>query len=541
MEFQLASLWEALADAGPEGICLVGGGVRYTRAELDARANRVAHHLLSAGVEPGDRVGIYTHNRVEHIEALLGTWKISAAPINLNFRYVADELRHVWADADLKAMIAERSFVPILDELAPEFGTTTDYLLIDDDTDHQPTFAAGGYETALAAQPDTRGFGVDRSPDDIYVLYTGGTTGLPKGVLWRHEDIFFAAMGGGNYFEPITKPEQITINATTPPLAMTMVATAPLMHAAGQWVAMISIYSGGKAVVYCDRPFNPATALDLADDEGAQTLSFIGDAMALPLIDEMEHKPRELPGLFAVSNGGAMVSPATRVKLAQAFPGKIINDGFGSSETGTVGAGANTSVDEEGSFFNMRPDTSLLDPDTLEQVPDGEPGVLARTGQIPLGYLNDPAKTAATFPCDTAGTRWVMSGDWAVKVPDGRYQLLGRGSTTINSGGEKIHPEEVEAACRTHPAVADVIVTGVPDRRWGSRVVAIAQPATGSTLDLAELQVHCRAQIAGYKVPRDLVLADIRHTAVGKPDTVWARSHACTELGIEPDSHGGPS
>ncbi len=531
MEFQLASMWEALADAGPEHVCLVAGEVCHTRADLEGRANRLAHHLQASGVSAGDRVGVYTHNRAEHVEALLACWKLSAVPINVNYRYVAAELRHVWADAQLVAMIAEACFVPVLNELAPEFPATTTYVLISDGTNAAPSFEALSYEAALADQPQTRNFGTSRSADDLYVLYTGGTTGLPKGVMWRHVDIFFAAMGGGNYLEPISEPEQIIVNATAPPMPMTMVATAPLMHAAGQWVTMISLFTGGKAIVYCDRPFDAATLLDLADAEGAQTMSLIGDAMALPLIAEQRRDPRELPNLFAVSNGGAMISPATREQLAEVFPGKILSDGFGSSETGTVGTGANSSVDEGGSFFNVRPGTEVLDPETLEPVAVGEPGILAGTGRIPIGYLNQPEATAKTFRTDANGDRWVMSGDWAIRGEDGRVQLLGRGSATINSGGEKIHPEEVEAACRTHPAVHDVLVTSVPDERWGARVVAIVE--TASDLTLEELQVHCREHIAGYKVPRDLVFAKIEHTAVGKPDVVWARAHACATLGAD--------
>ena len=510
VEFQLASLWESLADSGPDFCCLVAGDVRHSRASLEQRANQLAHHLLSSGVSRGDRVGVYTYNRAEHVEAMLACWKISAVPININYRYVANELRYVWNDADLVAIVAERSFVPVLNELAAEFASTSLYVVIEDGSDHQATFAATSYEDAMRAQPTTRDFGVARSADDSYVIYTGGTTGMPKGVMWRHEDIFFAAMGGGNYFEPITEPEQIAINATEPVMPMNMVATAPLMHAAGQWVTMIAMFSGGKAAVYTGRPFNAASLLDLVDAEGSQTMSLIGDAMALPVIEEMTRNPRELPALFAVSNGGAMLSPATRVKLAEAFPGKILSDGFGSSETGTVGTGANTAPDEEGSHFNIGPTTAVLDPETLEPTAPGTAGIVARTGHIPLGYMNDQAATDKTFKTSPSGQRWVMSGDWAFVTDDGRLRLLGRGSNTINSGGEKIYPEEVEAACRTHRAVADVIVTGVPDERWGARVVALVEPTGGATLELDELQQHCRDHIAGYKLPRDLIIGPDR-------------------------------
>ena len=542
MEFQLASLWEALTDAGPDHTCLVVGDERHTRRSLDDRANQVAHHLLSIGVGPGDRVGLLTYNRVEHVEAMLGCWKISAVPVNLNYRYVADELEYVWRDADLVASVAERSFVPVVAEVVGRLDAPTGagrHLVIEDGSDATAELETTAWSDAIGAQPTTRDFGVPRSADDLYVIYTGGTTGMPKGVMWRHEDIFFSAMGGGNYLQPISAPEDIIVNGTEPAMPMNMTATAPLMHAAGQWVTMISMFSGGTSVVWDGRSFDAGAVLDLCGRENSQMLALVGDAMAIPVAEEMERNPRELPALFAVSNGGAMLSPATRERLAAAFPGKILSDGFGSSETGAVGTGANSAPEEEGSHFTVGPTTQVLDPESLEPVPQGEPGMVARSGHIPLGYMNDETKTGQVFRTDAAGTRWVLSGDRAIVEEDGRLLLLGRDSNTINSGGEKIHPEEVEAACRSHASVEDVIVTGVPDEKWGSSVAAIVQLADGATVDLQGLQEHCRSKIAGYKVPRHLLFSDVQVTNVGKPDTVWARSFACAELGIDDPKAAG--
>lgn len=541
MDFQLASLWELLVDSGPDHVCLVAGDVRHSRRSLDERANQLGHHLMSVGVEAGDRIGILTYNRAEHVEAMLACWKISAVPINLNFRYVADELEYVWRDADLAGTVVERGFTPVVAEVldrlddAGRSRSAGRHVVLEDGTEGAADFDAVEYEAAVAAQPTGRNFGRARSEDDTYIIYTGGTTGMPKGVLWRHGDVFFTAMGGGNYFEPISTPEEIAINATEPPMPMNMLATAPLMHAAGQWVAMISLFSGGKSVIYTGRPFDAADVLDLCAAEGSQTLALVGDAMAIPIAEEMERNPRELPGLFAVSNGGAMRSLATRERLAAAFPGKILSDGFGSSETGTVGAGANSSPSEEGAHFTVGPTTAVIDPTTLEPVPVGEHGMVARTGRIPLGYLNETS-SESTFRTAADGSRWVLSGDWAVVQDDGRVLLLGRDSSTINTGGEKVYPEEVEAACITHPDVAAVIVTGVPDERWGARVVALVEPVEGATVELADLQEHCRGKIAGYKVPRDLIVGPIQYTNVGKADTAWARTHAREQLGIEETS-----
>ncbi|MEZ5167485.1 MAG: AMP-binding protein [Acidimicrobiales bacterium] len=402
LTFQLASLFEALTDAGPDDVCLVAGPVRMTRRELDDRANRLAHHLLAAGVKPGELVGIHSYNRVEYVEALLGCWKISAAPVNLNYRYVADELRYVWNDASLTAMIAERTFVPLLNELHAEFPDTRTYLLLEDGTSHEPEFSATPYEEALAAQPAERGFGTERRADDHYVLYTGGTTGMPKGVVWRHEDIFFAGMGGGSYFEPITAPEEIVKNATEPTLPLNILATSPLMHGTGQWVTFISIFSGGSRA--CTRreastrrrsstpvlPRGPEPVADRRRDGRA--------------VDRGDRAPaRDLSQLMAIGNGGAVLSAPTRERLNQVLPGRIINDGYGAPETGAAGIGIDAKAGVDGARFSIDARTSVLDPDTLEPVPLGEKGMMARTGHIPLGYLNDEEKTAATFRTDARG------------------------------------------------------------------------------------------------------------------------------------------
>jgi len=539
MQFQLASLMEGLVDAGPEFVCLVAGEVRHTRRSLDERANQVAHHLLAQGVEPGDRIGILTYNRAEHIETMLACWKISAVPVNLNYRYVASELVFVWNDAALSGVVAERTFAPVVGEVLELLDNSGEQakikvnLVIDDGSSAELPDQAISYDSVIAEFPTTRDFGVERSPDDLYLLYTGGTTGMPKGVLWRHEDIFFAAMGGGNYFDPISTPEEILINASEPPVPMNMLTTAPLMHASGQWVAMIAMLSGGKAVVYTDRSFDAASVLDLAAAEGSQTLSLIGDAMAIPVVDEMLANPRDLPDLVAVANGGTMLSPASRVKIAEAFPRRFLSDGFGSSETGTVGSGVVGDPTEPGSYFSVGPNTQVVDPDTLEPVPFGTRGMVARTGHIPLGYLNLDDRDSTTFRTSASGVRWVLSGDWAEMGDDGRMLLLGRDSTCINTGGEKVHPEEVEAACRTHPSVADVIVTGVPDPKWGSKVVAIVELDGGSDLDLEGLQEHCRTNISSYKLPRELILNAVQRTNIGKPDTAWASIFAREALDVD--------
>ena len=532
--FNLAELWEVLTDAGPDAECLVGGDQRRTRRQLDDRASQLAHELLANGVGRNDHVGVYSLNRVEFVEAMLACWKLAAVPININWRYVAKELRYVVDNADLAAMVIERAYLPVFDEIAPDFPSVQHVVVLEDGTDHQPVnVQAVEYEAALAAQPTTRDFGIERSDDDRYLLYTGGTTGMPKGVEWRHEDVFYGCMGGGNYYDPIARADDIVINATEPGLPMNPLAIAPLMHGGGQWPTFIGLYSGGKSVVYTERSYDADTVLKLCQDEDVMTLSLVGDAMARPLAEAKLAGSYELPCLVNIGSGGAMLTKPVKDQLREAFPGVIITDGYGASETGSAAVGIDNDNDMDAVKFTVDANTAVLD-DDLERIPagSGRKGMLARTGHIPLGYYKDPVKTAETFVTDPHGTRWVVPGDLAEIDADGMLVLYGRGSQCINSGGEKVFPEEVEAACRAHPDVYDAIVTGVPDERFGNTVVALVQLRDGAPeLTLDELQEHCRQEIAGYKLPRAIVVGPVQRTNVGKQDYVWAKERALEALG----------
>src|SRR4051812_4036369 len=326
--FNLADLWETLCDADDAPECLVAGPVRHTRGSLDAAANRVANHLVATGIRPGDHVGIYARNRAEYIEALFGCWKCGAIPVNINWRYVAAELRYVIDDARLVAMIVEDEFLPVLEEVA---------------------FTNRVSIGAWADAPATSEFdGVPRSSDDVYMLYTGGTTGMPKGVMWRHEDFFYACCLGGNIFDPIKTPAEIARNAK-PAFSMSPLVLGPLMHGGGQWLTLISLFCGNRAVVYAERHFAADAVLDLAARENVTTVGIIGDAMARPLAEAMLAEPGrwDLSSIIAMGNGGAMLSAAVKSQLTEAFPGAIVNDSYGASETGAAGSevGASTTRD----------------------------------------------------------------------------------------------------------------------------------------------------------------------------------------------------
>jgi acyl-CoA synthetase (AMP-forming)/AMP-acid ligase II len=411
----------------------------------------------------------------------------------------------------------------------PVVPALRDVIVVDEESNEPIPSEWITYEEALATGSAERIF-TGRSSDDLYCACTGGTTGLPKGVMWRHEDIFFAAMGGGDLRRtqgPITVPEQL--RERVDPSPMTMLMLPPLMHVSAQWGTFIMLYTGGKAVFLAPGVFDAEAAWKAIEAEQVNTVTLVGNAMARPLLDYYAAHHPDASSLFSVGSGGAILSASTKARIHELLPHVIVADGFGSSETGVAGGELTTAVTEarEMPVFNMDATTTILDEDLEPLVPgDGRIGNLARRGHIPLGYYKDPAKTATTF-VEKDGVRWVLPGDMATVESDGSIVLHGRGSVSINTGGEKVFPEEVETALLAYPAIEDVVVVGVPDEHWGERVVAVAKPKVDTALGLGELQRFARAHLAGYKVPRSLVTVDaVVRTPSGKPDYVWARDIA---------------
>jgi fatty-acyl-CoA synthase len=525
----------------PDRTALVAGEARRTYAELDARANRFGHHLLHAGVGPGDHVAVLSWNRVEWIEAHLGIYKARASVINVNYRYVADELRYMLENSDAGAIVFERSFAPMVAEVRDGAPLLRHFVVIDDgtsgpsgDDDAGKAVAELGaiaYEQALAAASPKRAF-PPRSADDLYILYTGGTTGMPKGVLWRAEDIFFAALGGGGYGQPpIRTPDELA-ERIQPDDAMTVnVVNAPMMHGGGQWASFINFFGGGTVVLNCDHHFDGTRVARLAAAERATSIMVVGDAMARPLADALAWPDADvdLSSVVVIGSGGAILSKTVREELQRLLPDALVMDSFGASETGH--AGTVMDLNRGGPRFTMNDTTNVLDDDGRPVTPgSGQVGRLARSGHIPLGYYKDEEKTRATFLVDPDGKRWVIPGDFATIDDDGTLNLLGRGSVCINTGGEKVYPEEVEAALKAHPDVFDAVVVGVPDDRFVERVAAIVTARDDASVELAALQEFCRTKLAGYKVPRQLhVTDDIPRTPVGKPDYRWAKRIANEE------------
>jgi acyl-CoA synthetase (AMP-forming)/AMP-acid ligase II len=524
MNFNLADLFERVADTVPEREALVCGERRFTYAELDERATRLAHALADRGISAGDHVGLWLHNDVEYLEGMLAAFKLRAVPINVNYRYVADELRYLFDDSRCRAVIHEADFAPVLDDIRadlPLLGVT---------------IAKGDeYESALRDASTVRDF-PERSSDDLYILYTGGTTGMPKGVMWRQEDIFFGALQGGDPGGPgIAKPELIADSARNG--GGRTFPACPLMHGTAHWVAFWTFFAGGTVVLSSARRFEPADVLRVVADEQVSFLVIVGDAFARPLVDALAVRKGmggdapDLSALTAILSGGAILSPSVKAALNEQLPATIVIDGFGASETGGQGRMVAAGETSDGPpRFAVDAQTTVLDDDGRPVEPgSGVVGRLARRGRIPLGYWNDAEKTARTFPT-VDGVRWAVPGDLATLEADGTVTVFGRGSVSINTGGEKVFPEEVESALKAHPSVFDAVVVGVPDERWGERVAAVVQPRDGadaSDLDVDELAAHCRRHLAGYKVPRSLVLVEeVVRSPSGKPDYRWARARA---------------
>ncbi len=544
--FNLAEISEAIAAAVPQRECLVFRERRFNWSEFTERTRRLGNYLRARGLgchreraelqnfESGqDHVGIYLHNCPEYLEAMVGAFKARVAPFNVNYRYVDDELSFLLTDAGARGLIYHARFAENVRRIRARLPRLEVLLQVDDGSGHPLLPGAVDYEAALAqaspARPD-----VQWSPDDLYILYTGGTTGMPKGVLWRQADIFFGALGGhplgGQKFPSLEAVVEVARNGD-----LRACPAPPLMHGAAHWMAFTVLHAGGTVIIQ-SRP----ERLD-ADDiwstierERVRFLIIVGDAFARPLIDQLDAKRYDLSQFGILLSGGAILTPALKDAFLQRIPHLMIIDGFGASETGGQGsqvtlAGSKATTGK----FKMNDDTLVLHYDLGRALEVGseETGWLARTGHVPLGYLNDPEKTAKTFPV-IDGVRYAVPGDHARVEADGTIVVLGRGSVSINSGGEKIYPEEVEKALKHHPSVYDAVVVGTPDPRFGEQVTAVVQARGGAHPSVDELLAFVGEHLARYKLPRAVLFVDeLVRSPSGKADYRWAKKLAVEKLG----------
>ncbi len=530
MALNIADLAEHAIDAVPDRVALICGDETITYAQLEEKANRLAHYLLDQGIKKDDKVGLYCRNRIEIVIGMLGIIKAGAILVNVNFRYVEGELKYLFDNSDMVALIHERRYADRVANVLPETPNVKTVLVVEDGSDDD--FAPYGgvpFEEALAQGSPERDFG-PRSEDDIYLLYTGGTTGFPKGVMWRHEDIYRVLFGGTDFAtgEPIADEYDLAKQAKEN-APMVRLPIPPMIHGATQSATWMALFSGQTTVLTPE--FNADDVWELIHQHKVNLLFFTGDAMARPLLDSLlahqeAGKEFDLSSLFLLASTAALFSTSLKEKFLELLPNRVITDSIGSSETGFGG----TSIVAKGQSHTGGPrvtidkNTKVLDEDGNEVVPgSGVRGIIAKCGHIPVGYFKDEKKTAETFRTYN-GVRYAIPGDYAEVEADGSVTMLGRGSVSINSGGEKIYPEEVEAALKGHPDVFDALVVGVPDERFGQHVAAVVQPREGTHPTLAELDAHVRTEIAGYKVPRSLWLVDeVKRSPAGKPDYRWAK------------------
>ena len=538
MDFNLAEVVRAVANAIPTREALVHGETRLTYASFMTRVDRLASALNSRGLghhteranlanwESGqDHVALYLHNCPEYIEGMVGSYAARLAPFNVNYRYIAEELRYLLADSHARVVIFHSAFAETLDAVRNDLPELELLLQVEDQSGVPLLAGAEWYEAFLDSAPlhplDAP------SPDDLYILYTGGTTGMPKGVLWRQGDIYPAALGGrkistGTEYESL---EAVIENAREG--GMRVLPSAPFMHGAAHWMAMNALGNGHTIVLPQNAStFDPRDFCETIEREKVNLALIVGDAFGRPLLDELDTGTPDLSSLMLLISGGAALSAPVKAALLDRLPAMAIMDGLGSSETGqqasqVLGAGA----DVKTGIFKPGTGMAIVSEDLDRQLEPGHEGLgwLAQFGRVPLGYLGDADKTERTFPT-IEGIRYSVPGDRARLTADGELELHGRDSVTINSGGEKIFAEEVEAALAHHPAVYDVIVTGRPSERWGSEVVAIVQFREGSSATTEELLISSAAHIARYKVPKDIVVVNrIERSPAGKADYRWAR------------------
>ena len=539
----IADLAEHAIDAVPDRVALICGDEQLTYAQLEEKANRLAHYLIDQGVKKDDKVGLYCRNRNEIVIAMLGVVKAGAIIVNVNFRYVEGELRYLFDNSDMVALVHERQYSDRVANVLPDTPNVKTVLVIEDgsDNDYQ---RYGGVEfySAIAQGSPERDFG-ERSADDIYLLYTGGTTGFPKGVMWRHEDIYRVLFGGTDFATgEFVEDEYDLAKAAAASGPMIRYPIPPMIHGATQSSTWMSLFGGQTTVL--EPEFNADEVWRTIHKHKVNLLFFTGDAMARPLLDALlahqdsGQRSYDLSSLFLLASTAALFSPSIKEKLLELLPNRVITDSIGSSETGFGGTSivAKDAPHSGGPRVTIDHRTVVLDDDGNEVKPgSGVRGFIAKKGNIPVGYYKDEKKTAETFRTIN-GVRYAIPGDYAQVEEDGSVTMLGRGSVSINSGGEKIYPEEVEAALKGHPDVFDALVVGVPDPRYGQHVAAVVQARPGARPSLAELDSFVRSEIAGYKVPRSLWLVDeVKRSPAGKPDYRWAKEQ--TEARPADDVH----
>jgi acyl-CoA synthetase (AMP-forming)/AMP-acid ligase II len=537
MALTVADLVEHSVDVVPDRMAVICGDRRATYAELEARANRLAHHLAKHGVGKGSHVAVFATNSMETIETMLAVTKLRAVAVNVNHRFTKNELRYLLSNADAVALVHQRAATANVAAVLPDLPLLRHIIVVEDGSDSADdadavnradgaAYEAVEYEAALAAESPERDF-EERDPGDLYLLYTGGTTGHPKGVMWRHEDVWRALGGGVDFYtgEPVADEFQQSRNGAQMP--MIRLCSAPLAHGQAQWAMYGALFAANTVVLMPH--FDAHEIWRVVEQEKVNVMTIVGDAMARPLIEAYHAGSYDASSLFFISSTAALFSTSVKQQYLDAFPDAMLSDSIGSSESGFSGMGIITKdeVEPRGPRVTPHRDAIVIDEAGRKLPPGtGEVGRIARGGNLPLGYYKDEERTKALF-IEVDGRRYVVPGDNALLEADGTITLLGRGNTCVNTGGEKVFPEEVEGVLKSHPGVFDALVIGVPDELLGSRVAALVQWRDGHEPDIPALERHCREVLAGYKVPRSYWFVDqMMRLPTGKADYPSAKRYA---------------
>ena len=544
MEFNAADIFEGVVDRVPDREAIVHGSTRLTYKELDARSNKAANALKKLGIKKGSHIGIYAFNCVEWLEIMLGAYKLCAIPININYRYVEEELKYLIDNADMEAIFYHKQFSNKLENIKSHLPLLKDFICIEDDSGEDDVIDKSFNFEDLIANEDESRLDVDRSGDDKYILYTGGTTGMPKGVVWRMEDVLMT-LGGG--IDAVTGEKYPTPEAFAGKCLQDQtiaLALAPFMHGGAQWQSFNSFFSGWKLIINDQVSFDADYVWEVVAKEKVMNLTIMGDAMGRPLCDALPRaieKGLDLSSLFVLSSTASVFSASIKDTILEYLPNLFLIDAVGSSETGATGVNIHTKdgklKDSGGGPKFTKPNFSeILNLDTKEVIPPSVTetiGYLARKGHVPVAYYKDEEKSKKTF-IEVGGVRYSIPGDMAKYEEDGQMTLLGRGSVSINSGGEKIFPEEVEMALKAHPNIFDCLVVGVKDDRWGQKVVAVIQRRENDELSLDDIKEVASKYIASYKMPKEIVFSElIERAPSGKPNYQWAQEFANSKLEIK--------
>ncbi|TVR26765.1 MAG: acyl-CoA synthetase [Ilumatobacter sp.] len=537
-EWNIADVYEAIAAHVPDHPCQIQGDRVVTWGEFDRRASAVAADLVAAGLGHQAKVACYLHNGPEYLEVVVAAFKAALAPVNTNYRYGADEIAYLFDNADAEAVVFHASFTDLLAGIRERLTKVVRWYVVADHTGPGPDWAVP-YESVATSGATLEPGSRPRSGDDLLLLYTGGTTGMPKGVMWRQDDLFNVLGASGNAVAgvpPATSLDEVldridTTGASTP----VMVVACPLMHGTGQFSALIAMTGGGAVVSLASRHFDVEELFTTIEQRRATNLVIVGQAFAGPMLEHLEAHPGryDLSSLNVISSSGVMWSHDNKAGLLRHIPQVVLFDSFGSSEA--VGLGGSVSaagMAEQTATFAIGPNNAVFTDDDRRVEPgSGEMGMIAVGGFIPVGYYKDPEKSARTFR-QIEGRRWSIPGDFATVNDDGTIHLLGRGSVCINTGGEKVFPEEVEEALKTHPSVRDAVVVGLPDERFGETICAVVEASGASPIDAGELRDHVTSSLAAYKAPRSVVTVDsIARAANGKVDYARLKQVAADRLG----------